>query len=206
MLIRVSPDILRNAAEQQSEIFNNMDETAERLNALAEQLSEVWERASGGQACDSLKEIQSDFRKLLDGSVGSVKNLVEIADAFDSVDGGDTTLAIRVDFGGGAIPFLPIRMKLLTAPGYVRVDPDGVREIAEQCRAVVNSVAESAEAFAGTINSLQSEWEGRAAARYVEESQKIRNSLSQIQENILEFAETITRAANRYEEIDNSLS
>lgn len=204
-MIRVSPDELRNAAQQQGEIFNHMHEAAEKLENLSGQLSDAWSGVSGNQARDSLREILADFRKLLDGSEDDMRKLVEIANAFENVDGGDNAIAARVDFLTASL--VPRIFHIVGAsPGYVRIDTDQVRDIAAQCRHVANQVAESEEAFAGTLKTLQNEWEGRSAARYLEETQTVRQALLQIRDNTFEFADMIMRAANQYDEIDGSLA
>lgn len=204
MQIRVSPDALRNVANQQGEIINNIAEETTRMNELNKQLSEAWEGAAGAQAHNSLEEIRTGIKKTLADAGDSTRKLITVADAFESIDSGETIMPIG-QFHTGHIPMPPMPTFMLSMPGLVRIDPDRVRDIGEQCMAVANVIAENAEAFTNTLKALANDWEGRSYVRYSEEANEIIQALTQIQDSIAAFAKKIITAANRYEEIDNAL-
>ena len=204
MQIRVSPDVLRSVANQQEEIINNIAEETSKINDLGNQLGEAWEGASGSQALNALEEIRSEIKKILDGAGESVRKLISVADAFESIDSGETAFAIR-RFPNGYIP-MPIKPSFIfSMPGMVRIDPDRVHEIAEQCKVVSSAISEYSVAFSDSIKNLANDWEGKAYVKYNDETREIINALRAIEEVMAEFISRIVNAANRYEEIDNSL-
>lgn len=204
MQIRVSPDALRSVAKQQESIINNIAEETSKINDLVNQLTEAWEGASGTQARNTLEEIRNGIKKILDGAGDSVKKLISVADAFESIDSGENVLAIK-QFPTGFVP-IPIRPKLiLSMPGLVRIDPDRVREIAEQCKVVAVSILDSASSFSDSVKGLSDDWEGRSYAKYEDEASEIIKALREVEDDMNEFVSRIVNAANRYEEIDNSL-
>lgn len=204
MQIRVSPDALRSVAKQQESIIHNIAEETSKLSDIGNQLTEAWEGASGAQAHNALEEIRTGIKKTLDGTGDGVRKLVSVADAFESIDSGESVLAIK-QFPTGFIP-LPIRPNLIwSMPGLVRIDPDKVRDIAEQCKVVLTSVSENTDSFADSIKGLADDWEGKSYLKYEEETIKIVKALREVEDNFSEFISRIVTAANRYEEIDNSL-
>lgn len=204
MQIRVSPDALRSVAKQQESIINNIAEETSKINDIGNQLAEAWDGASGAQAHNALEEIRTGIKKILEGAGDSAKKLVSVADAFESIDSGENVLAIK-KFPTGFVP-MPIRPNLiLSMPGLVRIDPDRVRDIAEQCKVVLTSVSDNASAFADSIKGLADDWEGRSYAKYEDETTEIIKALREVEDGLSEFISRIVTAANRYEEIDNSL-
>lgn len=129
---------------------------------------------------------------------------MSIADAFESIDNGDTARVVK-ELYKGLMP-MPIMPTLSVAiPGFVRIDPDKVRDIAEQCKAVLNSFSENTDTFADSIKGLADNWEGKSYSKYEQETLEIVKALREIADNFSEFISKIVTAANRYEEIDNSL-
>lgn len=204
MQIRISPDILRNVAKQQENIINNIAEETSKISNLGNQLSDAWDGASGTQAHNALEEIRTGIKNILDGAGDGVRKLIGIADAFESIDSGENVLALK-QLKPGLIP-MPIHPNLiLSLPGVVRIDPDRVRDIAEQCKAVTISISDNASAFSDTISGLGNDWEGRSYIKYEDEANEIIKALKEVEESMTEFVSRIINAANRYEEIDNSL-
>ena len=86
----------------------------------------------------------------------------------------------------------------------IRIDPDGVREIAEQCKAISASISEYTDVYADSVDNLSDNWEGKSYLRYVERAKEIVEALKDVEEPMMTFASKLVNAADRYEEIDNS--
>lgn len=206
MQIRVSPDVLRSVAKEQENIINNIAQETSKINDIGHQLGEAWEGASGAQAQNALEEIRTGIKRILEGAGDSARKLVSIADAFESIDSGEKVLAIKQFHPRpGVIPMPVMPNLILSMPGMVRIDPDRVRDIAEQCKAVSITISENSSAFSDSVKNLANDWEGKSYAKYEDETIEIIKALREIEEAIAEFISRIVKAANRYEEIDNSL-
>lgn len=204
MQIRVSPDALRNVAKRQENIINSIAEDTTKIGNLTNQLGEAWEGASGAQAQNALEEIRTCIKKVVDGAGDCTRKLVSVAEAFESIDDGENILAIK-KFPTGFIP-MPIRPTLvLSRPGMVRIDPDRVRDIAEQCKIISALISENSNAYSDSIEDLSNDWEGKSYVKYEEETREVIEALREIEDAMAEFISRIVNAANRYEEIDNSL-
>jgi len=203
MLIKVNPDGLRSVAKQQESIINNIAEEASKIDDISNQLAESWQGASGAQAHDALEEISTGLKKITERAEESTQKLTSVAEAFESIDGGEIAFAIR-ELSTGYLP--PVRPNfILSMPGMVRIDPDRVREIAEQCKVESVTISENVSAFADSIKGLSNDWEGKAYIKYEEESTEIIRVLRDIEDCMSVLVSEIVKIANRYEEIDNSL-
>lgn len=203
MQIRVSPDVLRNVANQQGSISNSFDEAATTIGNLSDQLGDAWEGASGDQARNTLAEIRSGIKNVARGVEKGIQKLTGIADAFENIDSGEGGFTFK--FPDGLIP-MPIMPRLiLSMPGMIRIDPDRVRDVAEQCKTVAASISDNSAAYSDSIKGLSNDWEGKSYVKYEEESQSIVKALQNIDDSMTEFISKIVNAANRYEELDNSL-
>lgn len=100
----------------------------------------------------------------------------------------------------------PIRafIESFLAAGLVSIDPDAVREVAEQCRTLCASLRENADAFESSVNGLANDWEGNSYIKYGDESGQIVKAMREAESTFSEYITKIVNAANRYEEIDNS--
>lgn len=205
MQIRVSPDVLRNVAKHQESILNNITEKVSKINDIENQLRDAWEGASGENARDVLEEIRTGIKKTLNSAGDNVTKLIEVADAFESIDNGEKVFAIR-QLPNGYIPFVPERLTpfMFSTGGMVRIDTDRVRDIAEQCKSISASISDDSSAFSDSIKNLANDWEGKAYLKYEDETREIINAFREIEEVMNEFIARIVNAANRYEEIDNS--
>lgn len=203
MQIRILPDALRSAAQKQQDIIGNIAEETSKITELSNQLSDAWEGASGSQACNALAEIRAGIKNIIDGASNNARKLISIADAFESIDGGESNIAVQV------LPLkalvMPIRPAFsLSMPGLVRIDPDRVRNIAEQCKVVSNSLSDGVSTFTASVKDLGNNWEGRSYAKFEDETYEIIRAFGEIEEIMTELISRIVNAANRYEEIDNS--
>lgn len=206
MQIRVSPDALRSAANQQESIISSIDEETSKLNSIMEQLSGAWQGASGVNACNVLGKIILGIKNAVDSTQESFRMLISVAEAFEKVDQGDT-FAFKLGHGHGLLPMPNMQNFIISVPGQpVQIDTDRVREIAEQCKAVLNSISENGDAFANSAKALADDWEGNSYMKYEEKSIEIVEAFKRIEENLSEFISKIISIANRYEEIDNSFS
>ncbi len=203
MQIRILPDALRSAAQKQQDIIGNIAEETSKITELSNQLSDAWEGTSGSQACNALEEIRTGIKNIIDGASNNARKLISIADAFESIDGGESNIAVQV------LPLkalvMPIRPAFsLSMPGLVRIDPDRVRNIAEQCKVVSNSLSDGVSTFTASVKDLGNNWEGRSYAKFEDETDEIIRAFGEIEEILTELISRIVNAANRYEEIDNS--
>ncbi len=203
MQIRILPDALRSAAQKQQDIIGNIAEETSRITELSNQISDAWEGASGSQACNALEEIRTGIKNIIDSASNNARKLISIADAFESIDGGESNIAVQV------LPIkalvMPIRPAFsLSMPGLVRIDPDRVRNIAEQCKVVSISLSDGVSTFTASLKDLGNNWEGRSYAKFEEEAYEIIRAFGEIEEIMTELVSRIVNAANRYEEIDNA--
>lgn len=206
MQIRVSPDALRSAANQQESIISSIKEESSKLNSIMEQLAEAWQGASGDNARNILGEIIAGIKNAVDSTSESFRMLISVAEAFEKIDQGDT-FAFRLGHKHGLLPMPNMPSFTLSFPGQpVRIDTDRVREIAEQCKAILNSISENGDAFANSAKALADDWEGISYMKYEEKSIEIVEAFKSIEENLSEFISRIISIANRYEEIDNSFN
>lgn len=205
MQIRIVPDALRNAAGAQRNIINQIMDDASKLKNIVNQLNEAWEGASGAQAQNALEEIRVGIKKILDGAEKSVSKISIVADAFERIDDGEMELiAPMKKFTPGVVP-MPIGPGFaLSMPGMVRIDPDRVRDLAEQCKVISISISDKAAQLDDSIRDLAMNWEGKSYMKYEEETREIIRALRMIEESMNEFASKSMLAANRYEEIDSS--
>ena len=191
-------------ANRQENIINNIDEGIAKLGDLTNQLRDAWEGASGAQAYNALEQISSVIKRIVDGVGECTEKLVGVAEAFESIDNGENGIAIRKP-SLGFIP-MPIRPNfVLSMPGMVRIDPDRVRDIAKQCKDISVSISENTDAFFDCIEELSNDWEGRSYVKYEEDAREVIKALRETEDAMEEFISRIMNAANRYEEIDNSL-
>lgn len=212
MQIRVSPDALRGASKQQESILRSIEDAYTQLGTLVARLGEVWQGAAGNQARNTLEEIQSGIKELGDAVSAGAQKLNHTANAFESVDGGiNPPFAILSDIS----PLMHIKVGRMNpiydfirnalAAGVLSVDPDAVREVAEQCRTLCASLGENADALESSVHALANDWEGNSHAKYEEESEQIIKALRETEAGFSEYLTKIVNAANRYEEIDNSI-
>lgn len=204
MQIRISPDVLRDVAKKQIDIINQIAEENTKLGALTSQLGEAWEGPAGAQAQNAFEEIRTGIKKVIDGAGDCTQKLIGVAEAFESIDSGENVLAIK-KFSTDLAP-MPLRPTLvLSMSGMVRIDPDRVRDIAEQCKIISTTISENTNAYFESIGDLSNEWEGKSYVKYEEETREVIKALREIEDVMAEFISRIVNAANRYEEIDNSL-
>lgn len=208
MQIRISPEALRNAANVQSQLLDDIAQDTTKLDSLKNQLAQVWKGASGNSVQNALEEIQTTVEKTVDTAKESNRNLIAIADAFENVDNSESD-PLLFDLGRYEPAFQmlgkPLDLhQILHLVGTIQIDTEEVRNIAEQCKTVSSSVSEKAAAFADSVNKLSDTWEGNSHDKYVESAGAITKAFTGVEDSFSDFINRIITAANRYEEIDNS--
>lgn len=203
MLIRVSPDALRNAASRQSDILSGVSDDVAKLDDIGNQLVDAWSGAAGASAYNAMGAVQKGIARTIDDSSKIISKLIDIANAFENVDNGE--FAFELKFPGGLLPMPQLQAFAFSMSGMIKIDPDRVRDIAEQCRVVMTSISERTDTFATSVTELANDWEGKSYLKYNDEAQDIVRALREYEDRIAEFVARIVNAANRYEEIDNSL-
>lgn len=204
MQIRVSPDGLRDVANVQQEVLNNVNVQISKMDEISGELRSAWNGVSGSQANNTFAGVKANCIKVADTIGDSISKLKSIADVFESVDAEGQGFVIHT-FPDGLVPMPVFPNFVLNLQGTVEIDTDRVRDIAEQCKIVLNTLTENSDAFSNTLNGLSNIWEGRAFMKYQDEAKEIIKAFSVIVEDLSEFVPRIVNAANRYEEIDSSI-
>ena len=86
----------------------------------------------------------------------------------------------------------------------LRVTPEQLRSRATEYRAQGEQVQEVITKLDSLINTLESEWEGVSASRYISQYSDLRPSFVSMQQLITELASALDQEANKFEAADNS--
>lgn len=205
MQIRVSPDVLRDVANKQAVILDALNGEISKIRDLINGIQDAWRGTTGANATNELIQISEGTHYILDSAGGCVRKLIAVADAFDCVDDGEFGSLIPIHPCNGLISIPSSYSRVLDVSGTVIIDPDRVRDIAKHCMSISTSITESANAFSDNVKGLSDSWEGRSHVKYEEETLPTIQALQEIGPAMAEYASQIVSAANRYEEIDNSL-
>lgn len=208
--IRISPDALRSAAEQYKGIDARIDETQSRLKVLSMQLHEAWEGAAGDKAVDTLDDLSAVTRRCESSVQEAVGYLESVARVFETIDSGESISPFAAKMVNMAdihkIIGMPMPQLVLSFIGSIRIIPDEVRNIANQCRQIADTYFEMRDESQKILNVLLQEWEGNSCNRFVEGNELLGKALITVAEELTEFADKISKIAERYEEIDNSFN
>lgn len=85
----------------------------------------------------------------------------------------------------------------------IRVTPDQLRSRASEYRNQADDVEEVIKRLDSLISSLQSEWEGHSAERYISQYQELRPSFASMQKLITDLASSLDQEATKFEEADS---
>lgn len=205
MLIRVSPEALKNASQRIGVIGTETDEWYDRIKLLAHQMKDVWFGPGGEMAFDSIIQLLHHVTEGRDSLKECSETLDSVAQAFDAIDNGNPAIAIKV------IPFvMPALLKVGTVnyvqnTGVINIEPEQVRQIANELNKVADDIRNAYGELKKTRNDLKSEWEGRAANKFFDKFIETSRVFPKISDAINDITNNIIVAANRYEEIDNML-
>lgn len=207
--IRVVPDALRGAADRFIGVLNVAGEAQDRVDSLIARLNEAWDGPASMKALQNFRELHSHTGDLYDGAKGLATKLQQIAETFETVDGGRPSIMQFVTVverlqGLGAAARLLAGIENIFG-GSLRIVPDEVRSVAQECKQLSDSLASAA----GEVNDIRADlangWEGKSYDRFSNEADELRSAYKQYANALDQFADTIMVAANRYEELDNSL-
>lgn len=212
MQIRISPDKLRSAANEQITIMNEIEKSAAAMDQIEERLRASWEGVAGRQIRSIVETTKVAVQKLAEEVQESAQDLNETARAFESIDNLNgsnyRTLHIIPGIFNNIIPS-PIRPMILDfvifQSGEIRIVPDEVREIAAECKREANEIEEKKARFRVIVNKMRDDWEGNSCNKYMEGVEDIIRAFDEVIDSISEMADKMNMAANRYEEIDNTL-
>ena len=85
----------------------------------------------------------------------------------------------------------------------LRVTPEQLRGRASEYRTQGEQVQEVITKLDSLINTLESEWEGISASRYISQYSDLRPSFVSMQQLITELASALDQEANKFEAADN---
>lgn len=208
--IRISPNALRAAAERHLTVTAAVDEATARLSNLVTALNAAWDGGASNEALSTMREIREAIANISEGTAGHADKLKRIAEAFEALDesGTPSGIAIMTDFtlpplvGPGGM----LRKFNWFLQNTLRIVPDEVRQVADQCRHISNELQETAHKLKADVDGLAADWEGRSYDRFAAQSHEMIAAFRHGAERLDQFADTIARAADRYEALDNSLA
>lgn len=205
--IRISPDALRKASGEIKILADASEGLDEQLKVLCSQLEEAW----SSNACEQIIEVLNDLIKLIRSGEEkldeSAEMLNSVAQGFESIDNGEiSSIAFRLhpiqqDMVSQILSLPEIKL----SDGYIRVIPEQVREVGEQCKTLSGEMENNAERMEQIANNLQNDWEGKAYNRFFGEFIGIKQLYLDVAKILTETSSKIVFAATRYEEIDNML-
>lgn len=214
-VIRISPNALRASADRHMTVTATVDEATARISNLVNELNAAWDGGASNEALETLRSIREDIADIGQGTSGSANRLKSIAEAFEALDeSGNGGI-------GGAIigvvePILAKVSKLIVpvvrpafnwfVPAALRIVPDEVRQVAAQCRQVADELRATAQQLNEMVQSLASEWEGKSYNRFAADTRDMVVAFRNASERLDDLADTIAKAADRYEALDNSLA
>lgn len=211
--IRVEPEALRQSARDIEQIINENDDINSRIRNFAGKLEESWDGTASKFVVEKLQELTQFSNSAKEELEGSALFLQAVAQAFESIDEGeDSTIRGRsIPFGadekiGKSLVGSGERWTIDPFPlfsGYIRVIPDGLREVANESKSVIEVTNEISNRIGEILSKLQNSWEGRAYNKFSDRFDQIKKYYIQLSEALGEFSQRILSVANRYEEIDN---
>lgn len=215
--IKIVPDALRSAAEQVRSIATMTVGAVDSGSGIAVALFDVWEGKGSEAAISQLEDLRVGGTKIVENVNESASVLEHVASAFEAADRGESA---PITIWAANVPALHQAMQTVGCiPGHgfanfqswihgggaVRIIPAQVRELAAQCRNIANVYEEASHSLRSVVNSLAGDWEGNAYNRFSESCNEIMVAYSGIQSAVITISEALIQAANRYEELDNTL-
>lgn len=206
MLIKVSPEVLRNSSQRIEAIVSATEEWYGRIKNSSHHLKDIWFGPGGEMAFESINELLSYINECRDSLKENCEVLVSITQAFEAVDNEKSAVAFKT----GLIPMPHIELKLIStgfmqSSGMIHIEPDEVRQIASELNKVADDIRNAYSDLKKIRSELKSEWQGRAAEKFMENFSETSRAFPKIGEAINDVSDNIIKAANHYEEIDNML-
>lgn len=205
--IKVVPEALRAAAEQMRNIASSTEEIVDTGSSIAFALDNAWEGKGSEAAINELEDLRVGGTRIVEQVRASAEMLETVASLFEAVDRGEGTPVIA--WKGAMLDGLINRRVgvnlLANTGGAVRIVPDQVRTVADRCRHLADGYESARASLRICLESLTGNWEGNAYSRFSEGCNEIQMAYSAIQIAATELAQAIVQAADRYEELDNSL-
>lgn len=214
--IRVTPDALRAAAEQVRTIAAATTGAVDSGSSIAVALSDAWEGKGGEAMISQLEELRVSATKVADGATESASVLEQVATAFENADRGEGAPILNLIsvvpnhraftlVGPGVVGPGAFRPWQIVGGGMVRIVPERVRELAVQCRNLAGTYEDAAGSLRSVVNGLANDWEGNAYNRFADSCNELLASYSGVQAALIAIADSMSEAADRYEDLDNSL-
>lgn len=203
--IRIVPEVLNETADKYRMMSNQIDETQSELSKTIHNIDMAWEGITSQKMRDSLSEIMNVLENIQEYYDNNFDKLHGIVQVFEALDNDEPIMRIdkldRVILGKAMPkPDLSFSWK----EDRLRIIPDEIQVAAERCRSIANTYAELEDMTRDTLYDLEANWEGNAYDKFRAEADGIEGVLRGVQENLMEVADKMSRAATRYEEWDNS--
>ena len=203
--IRIVPDALRNAAEKQHMIANHVGVNRSELKQVIHMIDEAWDGPISEEIQDMLRNVGNILEELETCYDDNAQRLNGILEAFEAIDSDEPRIrAVGLDrvfhLVGCPKPVFALSWKA----DRIRIIPDEIRLASERCREMRDSFVELEDKTMDVIHDLEANWEGNAYNKYREQTEDTIKTLKDVQEFLAETADTMSKAAIRYEEWDNS--
>lgn len=204
MQIRISLEVIRSAAARHQEVQSTVNEASERIEMMLSRLNDAWDGGASQQALGQLQELRDSINEIGEGTGRNANWLDSIANAFEQLDAG-VPLAVSRWMDTRLLKTIALEEMLLRLVGNLRIIPDEVREVADEGRHVSAMLKEAAHNLRAQLDELANSWEGRSYNRFADESRMLIDSFEGVSEQMENYARRLNIAADRYEELDNSL-
>ena len=207
--IRISPEVLRAAAERERAVADAVSNARERLGNMYSDLNAAWDGGASDMALNALKTLREGANQIGEGVNEGAEKLNSIAAAFEALDNEGTipTIAVRMGSLAGLIKTLPVipAAWIIGLKGELRIIPDEVREIAQRSRVLADEMEQTAQELRSILKNLENSWEGRSYSKFAEDTYEQINAFLRFAEQLNEVGDQLHRTAARYEELDNTL-
>ena len=211
MLIRIDLEAVMATAQRNAMVSNVVEDTVGKMDALIARLNEVWDGGASEQALDAFRELRQKATKLGEANNENNDLIMKFADAFRALDEA-VPIGIKIPISG-VISDLP---NLIIGRGWlpklilpliqsVRIIPEEVREVAAQVQDIGRIYGDTAMELRDRKNDLMNSWEGKSAQRYARDTEELVRGFINMAESLEEYAHKLFVAADRYEELDESL-
>lgn len=205
--IRIQPDRVREIANLHKSLADRADAASNDLKEIMVLLDQAWDGVASESALNSIEGLLSMSRNLSGEINKSADRLSAVARIFESADSNEPIAISHQIFrpiivGPGGRPTFPsiILPKLVS----VRIVPEEVRDVGNRCKNMAVVYSDIIDDFYASVQSLEEAWEGKSYNKYLNDVNEFRSGMNEILEALPELAESLIRAANRFEEIDNS--
>lgn len=205
--IRIQPERVRVVSNLQKSLADRADAASNELKEIMVFLDNAWDGVASEVALESIESLLLMSRNLSSAIDNSADRLSAVARIFEMADSNESFSGIGIKPGvivgpGGRPTFPSIILPKLVS---VRIVPEEVREAGQRCVNMAAVYDDIISDFRASVDSLGEAWEGRAYSKYLEYFNELRGELPTITEALNDLSVSLIRAANRFEELDNSL-